>query len=164
VDEYSRARCGRNRPILCGWRLGAVISCRSARYIWDLRRRSTDVDRADLDRGGDDGGQPAGEGRFEYDSADETVHATMIGGANCYDAQVAVAGETLWLTWLEFETDKAIGSGWATRHQGLVPKLGGSAPQNPLPRGERAGEGGDIGRFDPPQPLPRREGVIGCAP
>jgi len=44
-----------------------------------------------------------GEGRFEYDPADETVRARMIGGETCHDPHVLSRGDTLWFTWLEFE-------------------------------------------------------------
>lgn len=72
------------------------------------------------------------KGRFEYDPADETVTAVMIGNENCYDPHVATvwpsaatglstsatesangvtggssaSAESVWLTWLEFEPGK----------------------------------------------------------
>lgn len=46
-------------------------------------------------------------GRFDYDPADETVPAVMIGHELCYDPHVAgsdgASGRGVYLTWLEFE-------------------------------------------------------------
>lgn len=46
------------------------------------------------------------KGRFEYDPADETVAATMIGDEHCYDPQVVVGDNRWWVTGLEFEPGK----------------------------------------------------------
>ncbi len=65
------------------------------------------------------------KGKFEYDPADETVHAAIVGGDTCYDPHVVAAGGKLWLTWLEFEpvkgdriwigTREADSADWTTR-------------------------------------------------
>jgi len=62
---------------------------------------------------------------FVYDQADETISATMLPGSELYDPGVAVRGNELWLTWLEYLpgrgdrvwVGKREGNTWALRSQ-----------------------------------------------
>ncbi len=48
---------------------------------------------------------PNGE-LFEYDPADETVHATVLDDPNAYDAGIVSMADGIWLAWLKFVPGK----------------------------------------------------------